>query len=159
MKQSNFTAFALTAILSVLAAYVIGIGQTLDSFSFRMDDDQYAASGLDKLTPEELTNLFRFLETIPRISYLEESAAHYFQEEGWETVQLYGVQKLKLEDSDSEDDYLVGVLQQETRILRLPMLVDRLPPGWYWVKPSHSYWMILHPNGEDELYWIEETRE
>lgn len=158
MKQSNFTAYAFTAILSVLAAYVIGIGQTLDSFTFTLDDDQYAACGLNKLSPEELSTLFAFIESVPRISYLEESGANYLRSEGWKVAQVFGVQRLKAKGSDSELEYLVGVDEQGVHLLRLTGFGGRLSPGWYWVETSTMTWNILQPDGENELYWIEETR-
>ena len=154
MKQSNFTAYAFTAILSVLAAYVIGIGQTLDSFTFTLDDDQYAACGLNKLTQEELSTLFAVIETIPRNSYIEESGANYLRSEGWKAAQVFGVQRLKANGSGSESEHLVGVDKHGVHLLRLPILGGRLTPGWYWVQTTGATLNILQPDGEIELYWI-----
>jgi hypothetical protein len=159
MKQSNFTAYAFTSILSVLAAYVIGIGQTLDSYSYVLDDDQYAACGLNKLSSEELTNLFAFMERIPRVSYLEESAVHTLQRDDWKIAQVYGIQKLIAGNSTAEEEYLVCVIDQRVQILDLPLFTDRLSPGSYWAKISGSTLLVLHPSGEEERYWIAETRD
>lgn len=159
MKQANFTAYAFTAILSVLAAYVIGFGQTLDSFTFTLDDAQYEAAGLSKLTEVELSHLFTYIESIPRISYLEESSAHALRKKGWKVAQVYGIQKLKTDGSRDEDEYLVCVFDQHVQILDLPLFADRLSPGFYRAELSGTTLSILHPDGEEERYWIKETRE
>ena len=127
MKSANFSAYAMTALISVVFASVTGIGQSLDPLGVFLDDVSYEACGLHKLTETEATNLLRLVGSLPRYSYLEESALHRMEQDDWEPVEVYGLQTVAGDGPGEPEELLVATRAQRVYSLRLPAMEE--PPA------------------------------
>jgi hypothetical protein len=158
MKSANFSAYAMTALISVVFASVTGIGQSMDPLGVFLNDVSYEACGLHKLTETEAANLFRLVGSLPRYSYLEESALRHLEQDDWEPVEIYGLQTVAGDSPGEPEELLVATRAQRVFSLRLPTMEDPLAPGIYWAQMHSSWWCIMRPDGSTVDHWVEETR-
>jgi hypothetical protein len=158
MKTANFSAYALTALLAVVFASVTGIGQSLDPRGLFLDGADYEACGLHKLTDTEAANLFRLVASLPHFSYLEVSAVNHLEQDGWEPVEIYGLQSTASDGPGDRKELLIATRAQRVYSLRLPLMEEPLAPGVYWAQVNSSWWRVMRPDGSTLDHWIEEPR-
>jgi hypothetical protein len=106
-----------------------------------LDDQTFAAAGLDKLTDAERSVLAGLLIQPAGPSFLEQEAVAYMEQNGWEPVDVTAI--LAGEGGHrivAQDDEGTALLEAWSSIEPLP------PPGTHWAKKM-GVWDILNPDG------------
>jgi len=121
------------------------------SFDF-LNNSEFEACGLHKLTAQEQSLLFSRLGVASLPSYCETSAEAFVKRDGYHRIRVLGA----AEDPESHNRYLLYVwFDYRVRVLESPLGGDPLEPGIYWSDhddPSRT-WGILYPDGKEQTLW------
>ena len=150
---------ASLGVLAVIGIFAFGYGlhagEKEKPLRLALDESQYAACGLDKLTDLEQQHLFGLVAGFPGKSFLFESAAARLQRDGWKEIRVLGA---LIAEGDT-DDKLIVVLDEYDLVTLDPTMVPHLPrPGVYWAKSAGSSWTILFPDGAEGTFWARDSR-
>jgi hypothetical protein len=119
-----------------------------------LTDEEFARSGLTRLTDEELDFLAGFWAGPPVADFTVGSATAYLLEEGWTYITLHGA-------FDPGDAYpFADVLQlayigPEAYLVEPTLSRETLAPGLYLVDKTGPILEIIDPRGEGIRYTIE----
>jgi hypothetical protein len=149
----------LAMLLSVLlAAATVGQNDGIDPSALAVDSKLYKACGLDRLTEDERSNLYRTFQCRPTRSYLAESAVRFLEREKWGELEIYGTVELQLGIDPYPKPYLIGYGNGESYLLETGLTQREFPmPGLYFGKIEGSRWRIIEKRGEIVDYWIKES--
>jgi len=113
--------------------------------------------GSYNLAKEQAINLNQLIGSLLEKDTLGESAIAYLQNDGWKKVEVKGMRRLKLEDEDDTDEYLIVYCSPYTYILE-PRTYSSLQPGQYLGKMGFVTCEIIDRNGDEENFWTKDTR-
>ncbi len=119
---------------------------------------RYSAGGLNKLSAEEQHELMGLWASVPRYSFLEESALRFMEQEGWDRIELFGYQTLDPGSRGFPKEYLIVFRKSDMNVLEPPLMADTLAPGQYWAKVSGSTWTVLSPSGKKIDFWAKDWK-
>jgi len=150
MRSRSILRITLAIAIVLAIGLVLRAGENNKPLQIALDQSQYDACGLEKLTDQEQQHLFGLIAACPRESYLYESAAAKFLSDGWREIRVVGA----LRKVPGSDDKLVVVLDEYELIALDPIIVPHLPgPGAYWAKTAGTSWTLLFPDGREYSFW------
>jgi hypothetical protein len=150
MSRRKVTIFVAVAVTVAIVAVALSAQERQRPLSAVLGESQYVNCGLEKLNESELHHVRGLMLNAPLPSYMEQAAARYLENEGWEEVRIVGALR---KGSSSDDKYILAAREYELIVLD-PSIVPYLPePGYYWADISGSYWTVLFPNGETGGFW------
>lgn len=149
----------LAGLLSILLVAVsTGQRKGFDPSTLAVDSRMYKACGLDRLTEDERSNLYRTFQCGPSRSYLEESAIRYVEKEEFGELEIYGTIEMQLGIDLHPRPYLIAYGNGRSYLLETGLTQREFPmPGLYFGKISGSRWRIIDKSGDLVDYWIKET--
>jgi hypothetical protein len=149
----------LAGLLCILLVTVsTGQRKEFDPSTLAVDSKLYKACGLDRLTDDERSNLYRTFQSRPSRSYLEESAVRYVEREKFDELEIYGTIELQLGIDLYPKPYLIAYGNGKSYLLETGLTQQEFPmPGLYFGKIEGSRWRIIEKRGEVVDYWIKES--
>ena len=153
MSKGRIAVFVSATVAVAIIAAALSAQERVKPLSAVLGESQYVNCGLEKLNEAELENLSSLMLAAPLPSYMEESAARYLEDKGWEEVRIVGAIR---KDNSRSDKYVLAARQYELVVLD-PSIIPHLPePGYYWADISGSHWELLFPNGETGGFWVKD---
>lgn len=111
-----------------------------------VDEETFAAAGLNKLTDEELSVLGGLLIQPGGPSYLEQEAAAYLEANGWRPLEVVAVVS-----NGWKRRVIARNLEGPIRLEAWSSIELLPPPGLHWAKHQGT-WEILNPDGRAQIY-------
>lgn len=122
--------------------------------------EQQRYCGLNKLSDKERDMLSKLLTNyFSRLTQdfdLCESAKAYLENEGWEEVKVLGTRRLKLDEYEEAEEYVVEK-NPWTYILE-PRTYSNLKPGKHLGQMSYTSCEIIDYDGDVERFWTRDTQ-